>query len=72
MHLYSCKFQSVIHRKIRTACPRGVKPKILSQDRQIDLSSVGGYSGIANYILHAVTYIYNLQILTDKAQPRVL
>ena len=41
----------------------------------IAVSSIVGYiNGIAHYILHAVTYmyIYNLQILTVKAQPTVL
>ena len=43
----------------------------------ITLSSMVGYTllnGIPHHILHAVTYmyIYNLQILTVKAQPTVL
>ena len=43
----------------------------------IAVSSIVGYTllnGIVHHILHAVTYmyIYNLQILTVKAQPTVL
>ena len=43
----------------------------------IAVSSIVGYTllnGIAHYIVHAVTYmyIYNLQILTVKAQATVL